>query len=62
MGIERALMGTELLSLFLGRRRLFRPFSAFSGDGTWLDGVGLRWVALWIQFPSYGTTGPRSIC
>ena len=54
-------MGTEPLSLFLGR--ISGPFSAVSGgpgDGTWLDGVGLRpWVALWIRFPSQGTTGPR---
>jgi len=43
-------MGTELLSLFLGR--ISGPFPAVSGgsgDGTWLDGVGLGLhVALWI--------------
>lgn len=54
-------MGTELLSLFLGR--ISGPFSAVSGspgDEIWLDGVGLRpWVALWIPFFSQGTTGPR---
>lgn len=45
-------MGTELLSLFLGR--ISGPFSAVSGgpgDEIWLEGVGLRpWVALWIPF------------
>lgn len=54
-------MGTELLSLFLGR--ISGPFSAVSGgpgDEIWLEGVGLRpWVVLWIPFFSQGTTGPR---
>lgn len=54
-------MGTEPLSLFLSR--ISRPFSAVSGnpgDGSWLDGVGLRPWGLLSEFnsPSRVPQGP----